>query len=87
MHMLVFFGRSSCDIFIFVYRWRNMVLLIIVWFKVDYCHAIMSYDCLVYYLIFKWWLRPSALYDSSNIIHTKLLCHEYWVYYAYCSRL
>ena len=33
----------------------------------DYCFPTMSWDCLIYYLIFKWWLRPSAFFDRTNI--------------------
>ena len=34
--------------------WRKLVL------TVDYWFTIMSYDDLMYYLIFKWWLRTEA---------------------------
>jgi hypothetical protein len=35
------------------YKWRQIVLAIRLWFKVDYCSIIMSYDIFVYYLIFR----------------------------------
>ena len=35
------------------YRWRKMVLAIRFWFEIDYCFTFMSYDSLVYYLIFR----------------------------------
>jgi hypothetical protein len=44
-----------------------------VWFTVDTCFP-MSYDGLVYYPVFKWWLSPSALLNRLNL--TQLLCHE-----------
>ena len=34
---------------------------------VDYCFPTVSWDCLVYYLIFQLWLRPSAFFDRTNI--------------------
>ena len=54
------------------YRWRNIVLTIIFWVKVDYCFPIMSYDGPVQCLIFKWWLRSSALFNEPNIIHMSM---------------
>ena len=41
--------------------------------SVDTCFP-MSYDGLVYYPVFKWWLSPSALLNRLNL--TQLLCHE-----------
>jgi hypothetical protein len=50
-------------VFIVTYRCLEMILVIRFWFKVDYCFTInMSSDGLVYYLIFKCWPRPSALF-------------------------
>jgi hypothetical protein len=59
-----------------VHRWRKMALTIRFWLKVDYCFTIMSYDGLIYYLIFKWWLRPLVLLDKTNIIHMTTLNSE-----------
>ena len=36
------------------YRWRKMVLFIWFWFKDDYWLSILSYNDLLYYLLFKW---------------------------------
>ena len=46
-----------------------MALAIICWLNVDYCFTIMSFDCLVYYLIFEWWLKPSVLFNKTYFIH------------------
>jgi len=43
------------------------------WFTVDSCF-LMSYNGLVYYPVFKWWLRSSDLFNRFNL--TQLLCHE-----------
>jgi hypothetical protein len=51
--------------------WQKMALAlaIIFWLNVDYCFTIMSYDGLVYYLIFEWWLKPSVLFNRTYFIH------------------
>ena len=79
-HFILSFKTVSEDtntllksILLVVYIWRKMVLAIIVWFKVDYCFTIMSYDGLVYYLISRWWLRSSALFNIyDNFCVTKI---------------
>ena len=35
------------------------------WFKVDYCFPIMSYDGIVYPLLFRQWLMPSNLFNYA----------------------
>ena len=49
-----------------------MYIVIIYWIKVDYCFPTMSYNGLVYYLIFRQWQRPSALF---NITYDGLVCY------------
>jgi hypothetical protein len=49
------------------YRWRKMLLTIRLWFKVNCCSTIMSSDGILHNLISKWWLRPSAVFNRTNI--------------------
>ena len=44
------------------YRWLQSQII-------NYCFNIISYNGLVYYLTLKWWLRPLALFNRTNIIH------------------
>jgi hypothetical protein len=46
-----------------------LALVIIFRFKVYYRFPVMSSMCLVYYLIFEWWMRQSTLSNGINIIH------------------
>ena len=48
---------------------RMMVLIIRCRFKVDYCFPIFSSSHLVYYLMSKWQLRPSAFFYRINFMH------------------
>ena len=48
---------------------RMMVLIIRCRFKVDYCFPIFSSSDLVYYLMSKWQLRPSAFFYRINFMH------------------
>jgi len=50
------------------YIWRNMELTFIFWFKVDCCFPILCLT-MALCLIFKWWLRSSAVFNRTNIIH------------------
>jgi hypothetical protein len=60
-----------------------MELTIIFWFKVDNCLTIMSCDCVVYYLISRWWLRPFVLFNRTNIIHTFLINTITWFWNSF----
>jgi hypothetical protein len=53
----------------YICRWRKMVLAIRLRMQLDYCFPIMSSDGLVYYLTFKWSLRPSTLFHRTNNTH------------------
>ena len=55
-----------------------MELTIIFWFKVDNCLTFMSCDCVAYYLISRWWLRPFVRFNRTNIIHTFLINTITW---------
>jgi hypothetical protein len=63
-------SNSSCPFVLFLLL---IVLSVLLRYTdadcVDYCFTIISYDGLVYYLIFKWWLTPSTLFNENNIIH------------------
>jgi hypothetical protein len=48
---------------------RKMILTITSWFKVYFRFTIISCNGLAYYLIFKWWHRPSAIFNKANNIH------------------
>lgn len=53
----------------YICRWRKMVLAIRLRMQLDYCFPIMSSDGLMYYLTFKWSLRPSTFFYRTNNTH------------------
>jgi len=61
-----------------------MVLAIRCLFQVDYCFTNMSYDGIIYYLIFRYWLRLSALFNRTNIIkmYTRVTKIKYSMHYV-----
>ena len=73
----------------FACRLRKMILTITSWFKIYFCFTIISYNGLVYYLIFKWWHRSSALFNKANNMH--ITTSEVEMYYRitgnFCSNL
>ena len=71
---LNFFGRyqnfvERYSVMCLTYRWRELILAIIYWVKVDYCFN-MSSNNLVCYSALKWWIKPSSLLYIGH-----LLCH------------
>jgi hypothetical protein len=57
-------------------------------FEIDYCFTIMLCDGRVYYLIFKEWLRPSSLFNRTDLYNdnayvTKIKHNKYNVQAIY----
>ena len=52
----------TCDKSVIFSRYWNIV-------ESDHCFTITSSDSLVYYIIFIWWLKPSAPFNRTNIIY------------------
>jgi hypothetical protein len=55
---------------VFFFSFRHKIAWTIIFeLKVHYSFTITSNDGLVYYLIFRSWLKPSTLFNRTNIIH------------------
>ena len=52
------------------HRWRKIELATRCLFKVDYCFTIMSYDGLVYYLLFRYCWGHLLFFNRIISIHT-----------------
>ena len=81
------YGRRRIVIIRIGYIWQEFVLVIIHWFKVDYCFSILSDEGFVYYLIFKWcWGHRFSIIElllQHRYITTSMLRILYIVWIKY----
>jgi len=64
MHLKVTKCSYCNNIKSYTERSQKMALPIRIWLKLDYSFTTMSYYGFLYYIIFRQWLRPLALYNK-----------------------